>query len=134
MLEGQNSASPPRLSHERSFLGCETLFDLSGSSVSLPGLLKVVKFFNSLLGFTVSANETLVGDFLGLKDGLLVGRLPGKLEGFPKTAVGVLDGEMDGLLLGLSCGPLLGRMDGLLDGPSIGKRSGSVLGRSDGPS
>ena len=69
MLEGWNSANPPRLSCERSFTGCETLFDRSGSSVSFPGLLKVVKFFSSLLGFTVSANDTLVGDFLGLKEG-----------------------------------------------------------------
>ena len=69
MLEGWNSASPPRLSFVGNFLGCEALFDLSGSSVSLPGLLKVVKFFSSLLGFTVSANETLVGDSRGLKEG-----------------------------------------------------------------
>ena len=59
------------------FLGCGALFDPSGSSLSLPGLLKVVKFFSSLLGFTVSANDTLVGDFvgdfLGLRIGLLVG-------------------------------------------------------------
>ena len=69
MLEGWNSAEPPCLSCLRNSLGCETLFDLSGSSASLPGLLKVVKFFSSLLGFTVSANETLVGDFLGLNNG-----------------------------------------------------------------
>ena len=69
MLEGWNSAKPPLLSCLRNSLGCETLFDLSGSSVILPGLLKVVKFLSSLLGFTVSANETLVGDFLGLNNG-----------------------------------------------------------------
>ena len=77
MLEGWNSASPPCLSQVSSFLGCGALFDLSGSSLSLPGLLKVVRFFSSLLGFTASANDTLVGDFVGdfleLRIGLLVG-------------------------------------------------------------
>ena len=137
MLEGQNSASPPRLSHERSFTGCETLFDWSGSSASFPGLLKVVKFFSSLLGFTVSANDALVGDFLGLKVGLLVGKLLGRL-GLPETEIG----ESDDVLTGLSDGPSIGMVDGLragemngpLDGTFVGERDGSMLGKSDGPS
>ena len=63
MLEGWKSAKPPCFSHLRNSLGCGTLLDLSGSSESSPGLLKVVEFFSSLLGFTASANETLVVDF-----------------------------------------------------------------------
>ena len=126
MLEGWNSADHPHSSCLKNSLGCGTLFDLSGSSVSLPGLLKVVRFFSSLLGFTASANKTLVGDLRGLKEGLFVGQLLGKLGELFESEVGVLDGEIDGLLLGLSDGPLLGIMDGLL--------SGSALGRWDGPS
>ena len=141
MLEGQNSASPPCLSHERSFTGCETLSDWSGSSASFPGLLKVVGFFSSLLGFAVSANETLVGDFLGLKIGLSAGRLFETLLGFPKTEVGVLDGlllgTMDGLLsesvLGKSDDPSRGEMDGLLMPKTDGSLEGLLLGEMDGP-
>ena len=111
------------------FLGCGALFDPSGSSLSLPGLLKVVKFFSSLLGFTVSANDTLVGDFLGLRIGLLVGQLLGKLEGL-KTEAGELDGSSRGKVDGLP----LGEMDGPLNGTLVGERDGSVLGKLDGPS
>ena len=107
------------MSYERTFAGCETLFDRSGSSASFPGLLKVVKFFSSLLGFTVSANETLVGDFLGL----------GKLEGLLETEAG----ELDCLPIGFKDGLSGGRVDGLFLGEMDGPLDGSVLGKSDGP-
>jgi hypothetical protein len=70
----------------------------------------------ALVGF-----RSVVGFFVGLADGFLVGRLVGFDEGFlvgraDGFLVGRLDGFDEGFLVGRADGFLVGRLDGFTEG------------------